>query len=82
MKQTDTLKWLNAVMKDINGDNTQVLRALQDQIVEVFFICRPPLRLQKGEIGDMAGNKEFTHPPYGARNQGSQVRGIGHMLME
>ena len=32
MKQTDTLKRLNAVMKDINGDNTQILRTLQDQI--------------------------------------------------
>ncbi|MDD2710296.1 MAG: hypothetical protein PHV34_20120 [Verrucomicrobiae bacterium] len=32
MKQTDTLKRLNAVMKDINGDNTQILRTMQDQI--------------------------------------------------
>jgi len=32
MKQTDTLKRLNAVMKDINGDKTQILRTLQDQI--------------------------------------------------
>ena len=33
MKQTDTLKRLNAVMKDINGDNNaQILRVLQDQI--------------------------------------------------
>lgn len=32
MKQTNTLKRLNAVMKDINGDNTQVLRSMQDQI--------------------------------------------------
>ena len=32
MKQTNTLKRLNAVMKDINGDNAQILRTLQDQI--------------------------------------------------
>ena len=32
MRQTNILKRLNAVMKDINGDNTQVLRTLQDQI--------------------------------------------------
>lgn len=32
MRQTNTLKRLNAVMKDINGDNTQILRTLQDQI--------------------------------------------------
>lgn len=32
MKQTNTLKRLNAVMKDIDGDNTQVLRSMQDQI--------------------------------------------------
>ena len=32
MKHTDTLKRLNAVMKDINGDNTQILRTMQDQI--------------------------------------------------
>ena len=32
MKQTNTLKRLNAVMKDINGDNSQILRTLQDQI--------------------------------------------------
>jgi hypothetical protein len=32
MKQTDTLKRLNAVMKDINGDNTQILQTLQDQL--------------------------------------------------
>jgi len=32
MRQTDTLIRLNAVMKDINGDNTRILRALQDQI--------------------------------------------------
>jgi hypothetical protein len=30
MKQTNTLKRLNAVMKDIDGDNTQVLRSMQD----------------------------------------------------
>ena len=82
MKHTNTLKRLNAVMKDINGDNTQFLRTPQDQIVVKSFICRPPSRLQKGEIGGMTGNKEFTHLPYGARNQESQVRGIGHMLIE
>lgn len=60
MKQTNTLKRLNAVMKDINGDNTQILRALQNQIIEVSFICRPPSQLQKGKIGGMTGNKEFT----------------------
>lgn len=32
MKQTDTLRRLNAVMKDINGDNAQILRSMQDQI--------------------------------------------------
>lgn len=26
MKQTNSLKRLNAVMQDINGDNTQILR--------------------------------------------------------
>ena len=32
MRQTNTLKRLNAVMKDINGDNTQILRTMQDMI--------------------------------------------------
>jgi len=32
MKHTNTLKRLNAVMKDIDGDNTQILRKMQDQI--------------------------------------------------
>ena len=32
MKHTNSLKRLNAVMQDINGDNTQILRTLQDQI--------------------------------------------------
>ena len=31
-KQTDTFKRLRAVMKDINGDNRQIIRTMQDQI--------------------------------------------------
>ena len=33
-KQTDTFKRLRAVMKDINGDNRQIIRTMQDQIVQ------------------------------------------------
>ena len=31
-KQTDTFKRLRAVMKDINGDNRQIIKTMQDQI--------------------------------------------------
>ena len=31
-KQTDTFKRLRAVIKDINGDNRQIIRTMQDQI--------------------------------------------------
>ena len=31
-KQTDTFKRLRAVMKDINCDNRQIIRTMQDQI--------------------------------------------------
>ena len=31
-KQTDTFKRLRAVIKDINGDNRQIIKAMQDQI--------------------------------------------------
>ena len=31
-KQTDTFKRLHAVIKDINGDNRQIIRTIQDQI--------------------------------------------------
>lgn len=30
--QTDTFKRLSAVMKDVNGDNRQIVRTLQDQV--------------------------------------------------
>ena len=30
--QTDTFKRLRAVMKDVNGDNRQIVRTLQDQV--------------------------------------------------
>ena len=31
-KQTDIFKRLRAVMKDINGDNRQIIKTMQDQI--------------------------------------------------
>ena len=31
-KQTDTFKRLRAVMKDVNGDNRQIIKTIQDQI--------------------------------------------------
>ena len=31
-KQTDTFKRLRAVMKDINGDNRQIIKTIQNQI--------------------------------------------------
>ena len=31
-KQTDTFKRLRAVIKDINGDNRQIIKTMQDQI--------------------------------------------------
>ena len=31
-KQNDTFKWLRAVMKDINGDNRQIIKTIQNQI--------------------------------------------------
>lgn len=31
-KQTDTFKRLRAVMKDINGDNRQIIKTMQDKI--------------------------------------------------
>ena len=31
-KQTDTLKRLSAVMKDVNGDHRQIIKTMQDQI--------------------------------------------------
>lgn len=31
-KHIDTFKRLNAVMKDVNGDNRQIIKTLQDQI--------------------------------------------------
>ena len=31
-KQTDTFRRLRAVMKDINGDNRQIIKTMQDQI--------------------------------------------------
>ena len=39
MRQTNTLKRLNAVMKDINGDNTQILRTMQDMIDYLLEKC-------------------------------------------
>lgn len=31
-KQNDTFKRLRAVMKDVNGDNRQIIKTMQDQI--------------------------------------------------
>ena len=31
-KQTDTFKRLHAVMKDVNGDHSQIIKTMQDQI--------------------------------------------------
>ena len=31
-KQTDTFKRLRAVIKDINGDNRQIIKTMQNQI--------------------------------------------------
>lgn len=37
-KQTDTLKLLRAVMKDVNGDNHQIIKTIQDLIYLMEFI--------------------------------------------
>ena len=31
-KQTDTFKRLRSVIKDVNGDNRQIIKTMQDQI--------------------------------------------------
>lgn len=37
-KQTDTLKLLRDVMKDVNGDNHQIIKTIQDLIYLMEFI--------------------------------------------
>lgn len=36
-KTTDSYKRLQAVIKDVNGDNRQIIKSLQDQI-KVFYV--------------------------------------------
>ena len=37
-KQTDTFKRLRAVMKDINGDNRQIIKTIHDRINHLMDI--------------------------------------------